>query len=92
MWAEAEGLLLRGVGIPIDKRKEGVLVRLPEILLILLSIVILVLAGFGPLFGSQDRRRDVIPQECEMFYGPSGRAAVSHCMNQMLQLSAGNTR
>ena len=61
--------------------------RPPDIVLILLSIVIIVLAGFGPLFGSRDRP-DMIPQECEMFYGPSGPDAVTHCMTEMAQRSA----
>jgi hypothetical protein len=62
--------------------EASVLVRPPEIVLILLSIVVLVFAGFGPLFGSHDRH-DAISQECEMFYGPSGRDAVARCLTEM---------
>ena len=61
--------------------------RAPEIVLILLSIVIIGLAGFGPLFAPRDRA-DTIAQECEMFYGPSGREAVAHCMTEMAQRAA----
>ena len=65
--------------------------RPPEILLILLSVVIIVLAGFGPLFGSRNRP-DMVPQECELFYGPSGPDAVTHCITEMAQHSAGLAR
>jgi hypothetical protein len=66
-------------------------VRLPEIMLILLSLAIIVLAGFGPLFGSQDRH-DTIRQECQMFYGAGGPGAVAHCMAEMAQRSAALAR
>jgi len=61
-----------------------------DIVLILLSILIIVLAGFAPLFpsdGSQDR----IHRECEMFYGPNGPDAVIHCMAEMTRHSAAVT-
>jgi hypothetical protein len=66
-------------------------VRTPDLVVILLSIVVILLAGFGPLFAARDRP-DMIPQECEMFYGPSGPDAVANCMREMAQRSAGITR
>jgi hypothetical protein len=57
-------------------------VRPPDILLILLSIVIILLAGLSPLFGMHDRAA-TIAQECKMFYGPSGPDAVAQCMTEM---------
>lgn len=61
--------------------------RLPEIMLILVSLAIIVLAGLFPLFGSHERH-DTMRQECQMFYGASGPTAVAHCMTEMAQRSA----
>ena len=71
----------------MDKLLSGVPKRVPEFVLILLSISIVILVGFGPLFTLRDRP-DRIREECELFYGPSGRVAVAHCMSEMAQRSA----
>jgi hypothetical protein len=63
------------------------LVRLPEIMLILLSLAIIVLAGFGPLFGSGDPHGR-IREECQMFYGFGGQGEIAHCVAEMTQRSA----
>ena len=59
-----------------------------DLVLILLGILIIILAGFGPLFGGHDRQ-ERIRQECAMFYGPNGPAAVAHCVTEMTE-QAGN--
>ena len=56
--------------------------RPTEIVLIALSVLIVLLIGFGPLLGPDHSAR-TIRQECEMFYGPSGVAAVDHCVSEM---------
>jgi hypothetical protein len=53
--------------------------RSTESIMVLLGLLIIILAGFVPLFDSRDRPQ-MIRQECEMFYGQAGRAAVEHCM------------
>lgn len=70
--------------------QESAFVRPTEIILILLSIVIMLLAGFGPLFDSPDRS-EAVAQECRMFYGSSGPSAVARCMAEMAP-RAGATR
>jgi len=57
-------------------------VRSTDLVLIVLSIMIIGLAGFAPLFGARDRN-DVIRHECEVFYGPSGPDATAHCLAEM---------
>jgi hypothetical protein len=65
--------------------------QLPEIALILLSLTVILLAGFGPLFGSHSRA-DAVIQECEMFYAPSGRSEVAQCLAEMRHHSASSPR
>lgn len=79
--------LLPHLGFVIGEHCESIFVRLPDIILILLSLTIVVLAGFGPLLGSHGRH-DGIPQECQMFYGAAGSGAVAHCMTEMAQHTA----
>ena len=67
------------------------LVRLPEIMLIALSLTIIALAGFGPLFGSRDPNHR-IHAECQMFYGFGGQGEVAHCVTEMTQRSAASQR
>ena len=67
--------------------KESISVRLLEIALILASVLIIALVGFGPLLGLHDRRATIV-QECQLFYGPSGSGAVAHCMAEMEQHAA----
>ncbi|MBV8889474.1 MAG: hypothetical protein JO305_07375 [Alphaproteobacteria bacterium] len=57
-----------------------------DILLILLSGLIVLLVGFGPLFGSADPAAN-IKRECEMFYGPSGPLAEDDCVKEMIARS-----
>ena len=57
--------------------------RLSDIVLILLSVLILLLLGFRPLFRSIDRDQ-TIAGECRMFYSPDGPAAVKRCMAEMM--------
>ena len=65
--------------------------RLLEIALIVASIAIIALVGFGPLLGAHDRGA-TIAQECRLFYGPSGAGAVAHCMTEMAEHSGQITR
>ena len=53
-----------------------------EILFITLSILIIVLVGFAPLFPSEPPEQR-IAHECRLFYGPSGAAAVETCLDRM---------
>ena len=53
-----------------------------EILFVALSILVIVLVGFAPLFPSEPPERR-ITHECRLFYGPSGDAAVEACLNRM---------
>jgi hypothetical protein len=70
---------------------KALVTRLPEIALILLSVAVILLAGFGPLFGSQNRA-DAVIQECQMFYGPSGPSEVAHCLTEMQHRSVSSAR
>lgn len=65
--------------------------RLLEIALIVVSIAIIAVVGFGPLLGAHDRGA-TIAQECRLFYGPSGPGAVAYCMTEMAQHGAAVTR
>jgi hypothetical protein len=56
--------------------------RPTEILFVSLSVVVIGLVGFAPLFSSEPPERR-IKHECRMFYGPSGDAAVEACLNRM---------
>ena len=56
--------------------------RSTDFVLIVLSVVIIGLAGFAPLFGGRDRN-DAIRHECEVFYGPSGPDATARCLAEM---------
>jgi len=53
-----------------------------EILFVTLSVLVIVLVGFAPLFPSEPPERR-IKHECRLFYGPSGDAAVEACLNRM---------
>ena len=53
-----------------------------EILFVALSILVIVLVGFAPLFPSEPPERR-ITHECRLFYGPSGDAAVEACLDRM---------
>jgi hypothetical protein len=53
-----------------------------EILFVTLSVLIIVLVGFAPLFPPEPPG-ERIKHECRLFYGPSGDAAVEACFNRM---------
>ena len=53
-----------------------------EILFVTLSVLVIVLVGFVPLFPSEAPERR-IEHECRLFYSPSGDAAVEACLNRM---------
>jgi hypothetical protein len=53
-----------------------------EILFGTLSVLVIALVGFVPLFPSEAPERR-IKHECRLFYGPSGDAAVEACLNRM---------
>jgi hypothetical protein len=53
-----------------------------EILFVALSVLVIVLVGFVPLFPSDPPGRR-INHECRLFYGPSGDDAVEACLNRM---------
>jgi hypothetical protein len=56
--------------------------RPTEILFVSLSVLVIGLVGFAPLFSSEPPERR-IKHECRLFYGPSGDAAVETCLNRM---------
>jgi hypothetical protein len=56
--------------------------RPTEILFVTLSVLVIVLVGFAPLFHSDAPERR-IKHECRLFYSPSGDAAVEACLNRM---------
>jgi len=53
-----------------------------EILFVTLSVLVIVLVGFAPLFPSE-APESRIKHECRLFYSPSGDAAVEACLNRM---------
>ena len=53
-----------------------------EILFVTLSVLVIVLVGFAPLFPSEPPEQR-IKHECGLFYGPSSDAAVEACLNRM---------
>ena len=53
-----------------------------EILFVALSVPVIVLVGFAPLFPSEPPEQR-IKHECRLFYSPSGDAAVEACINRM---------
>jgi hypothetical protein len=53
-----------------------------EILFIMLSVLVIVLVGFAPLFPSEAPEQR-IKHECRLFYSPSGNDAVEACLNRM---------
>jgi len=52
-----------------------------EILFVTLSVLVIVLVGFG-LFPSEAPEQR-IKHECRLFYSPSGNDAVEACLNRM---------
>ncbi|MBV9863425.1 MAG: hypothetical protein JO267_14900 [Alphaproteobacteria bacterium] len=61
-----------------------------DLLLVVLSGLIVLAIGFGPLFNSPagTDKTDKIRQECERFYGPSGPAAFDRCVAEMTARAA----
>jgi hypothetical protein len=53
-----------------------------EILFVTLSVLVIVVVGFAPLFPSEGPEQR-IKHECRLFYSPSGDAAVEACLNRM---------
>jgi hypothetical protein len=70
--------------------KKALAARVAEIALILLSLTVVLITGFGPLFGSHGRA-DTVVQECQMFYGPSGPGEVAQCLAEMQHRSVSST-
>jgi hypothetical protein len=68
---------------------KALIARLCEIAVILVSLAVILIAGFIPLFGSHGRADSVV-KECQMFYGPSGPSEVARCLAEMQQLSVSN--
>jgi hypothetical protein len=56
--------------------------RTVDVLLITLSVLIITLIGLAPLFPPEPPAKR-IEQECRLFYGPSGDAAVEACNSHM---------
>ena len=53
-----------------------------DILFVSLSVLVIGLVGFAPLFSSEPPERR-IKHECRLFYSASGDAAVEGCLNRM---------
>jgi hypothetical protein len=68
-----------------------------EILLVTLSVLVIMLAGFAPLFPSEPPERR-IKHECRLFYGPSGdvlrsrRASIEWAIIQSRQTNHRNAQ
>ena len=68
-------------GVPVYSRSLAFM-RAVDIVLITLSVLIITLIGLVPLFPTEPLAKR-IEQECRLFYGPSGDAAVEACNERM---------